>query len=51
MSICKASVGRADLDAYEGDAYLGVDCGSTTTKLVLMAEDGRILYDLSLIHI
>ena len=41
----KASVGRADLDAYEGDAYLGVDCGSTTTKLVLMAEDGRILYD------
>ena len=30
----KASVGRADLDTYEGAAYLGVDCGSTTTKLV-----------------
>lgn len=41
----KASVGRADLKSYEGDAYLGVDCGSTTTKLTLMAEDGRILYD------
>ncbi|CUP93339.1 acyl-CoA dehydratase activase [Anaerotruncus colihominis] len=41
----KASVGRADLDTYEGTAYLGVDCGSTTTKLVLIAEDGRILYD------
>lgn len=29
---------------YEGDAYLGIDCGSTTTKLVLMSEDNQILY-------
>ncbi|MBE6547614.1 MAG: 2-hydroxyglutaryl-CoA dehydratase [Ruminococcaceae bacterium] len=25
-------------------AYLGIDCGSTTTKLVLMGENGEILY-------
>lgn len=41
----KASVQRYDIMDYSGPAYLGVDCGSTTTKLVLMAEDGRILYD------
>lgn len=29
---------------YEGDAYLGIDCGSTTTKLVLISEDDQILY-------
>jgi len=27
-----------------GDAYLGIDCGSTTTKLVLMTDDARVLY-------
>ncbi|MBQ8927293.1 MAG: 2-hydroxyacyl-CoA dehydratase [Oscillospiraceae bacterium] len=34
----------ADLRTYEGDAYLGIDSGSTTTKLVLVTEDGRLLY-------
>ncbi len=34
----------ADLHTYEGDAYLGIDSGSTTTKLVLITEDGRLLY-------
>ena len=29
---------------YSGDAFLGIDCGSTTTKLVLMGRDGEILY-------
>lgn len=33
-----------DADAYEGDAYLGVDAGSTTTKLVLISPDGGLLY-------
>ena len=33
-----------DLRAYEGDAYLGVDCGSTTTKLCLIDREGRLLY-------
>ena len=39
-----ATVPERDPAAYEGDAYLGIDCGSTTTKLVLMAADKAILY-------
>jgi len=31
-------------DLYTGGAYLGVDAGSTTTKLVLITPDGAILY-------
>lgn len=34
----------ADMDTYTGDAYLGIDAGSTTTKLVLITDDGRLLY-------
>lgn len=41
----QASVKRYQIKDYDGVAYLGIDCGSTTTKLVLIAEDGRILYD------
>ncbi len=29
---------------YEGDAYLGIDSGSTTTKLLLITSDCKILY-------
>ena len=32
------------LEDYRGKAYLGIDCGSTTTKLVLISEDNKILY-------
>ncbi len=32
------------LDDYEGDCYLGIDAGSTTTKTALIAEDGSLLY-------
>ena len=39
-----ARVEKADLASYAGKAYLGIDCGSTTTKLVLIDPDGRILY-------
>ncbi|WP_439444301.1 acyl-CoA dehydratase activase-related protein [Listeria aquatica] len=35
---------RADLADYEGDAYLGIDAGSTTTKLILMGQKNEILY-------
>lgn len=35
---------RGDLATYEGDVYLGIDAGSTTTKLVLMGADNEILY-------
>lgn len=34
----------ADIAEYAGKAWLGVDCGSTTTKLVLISEDKSILY-------
>lgn len=33
-----------DIRSYVGDAYLGIDAGSTTTKLVLITPDGRLLY-------
>ncbi len=40
----KATVPRKDITLYSGKAYLGLDCGSTTTKLVLLSEDNSILY-------
>ncbi len=33
-----------DIATYRGDAYLGIDSGSTTTKLILITPDCRILY-------
>ncbi|MCD8036256.1 MAG: 2-hydroxyacyl-CoA dehydratase, partial [Clostridiales bacterium] len=40
----KASVPKKDLATYRGNAYLGIDAGSTTTKTALVAEDGSLLY-------
>ena len=40
----RATPHNVDPDAYAGDAYLGIDAGSTTTKLVLIAPNGGILY-------
>ncbi len=40
----KATVEELDINLYSGKAYLGIDCGSTTTKLVLISEDEKILY-------
>ncbi len=37
-------VARRDLATYTGKAYLGVDAGSTTTKLVLLSEENELLY-------
>lgn len=37
-------VERFPLERYEGPCFLGIDCGSTTTKLVLIDPDGRILH-------
>lgn len=34
----------ADISAYSGDCYLGIDSGSTTTKLILITPDCKILY-------
>ena len=40
----KASVKTVFPADYTGNAYVGIDCGSTTTKLVLMGENGELLY-------
>ena len=40
----KAHVKRADLANYHGKCFLGIDAGSTTTKLALVSEDGSLLY-------
>lgn len=42
----KNTVSRKDLSNYEGDCYLGIDAGSTTTKLVLIDKEGNLLYSL-----
>ena len=33
-----------DIATYEGNAYLGIDEGSTTTKVILLSEDSSVLY-------
>ena len=37
-------VKRGDLATYKGNCYLGIDAGSTTTKVALAGEDGELLY-------
>lgn len=39
-------VSKAELKDYKGDAFIGIDAGSTTTKLVLISRDGDLLYSL-----
>ena len=36
------NVKTADLSTYEGNCYLGIDAGSTTTKIALVGEDGSL---------
>ncbi|MBQ4347475.1 MAG: 2-hydroxyacyl-CoA dehydratase, partial [Firmicutes bacterium] len=38
------SVDRFELARYKGDAFLGVDAGSTTTKLALISDKGELLH-------
>ena len=40
----KATVANRDIASYRGKAWLGIDCGSTTTKVVLISEEKEILY-------
>ena len=40
----KHQVPVADLATYRGNAFLGIDAGSTTTKAALVGEDGTLLY-------
>ena len=39
-----AKVVKKDLASYKGNCYLGIDAGSTTTKIALVGEDGSLLY-------
>ncbi len=41
----KASTKKGDIKSYEGKAYVGIDCGSTTTKLCVIGEDNSLLYE------
>ena len=38
-------VRRGDLASYKGNCFLGIDAGSTTTKIALVGEDGSLLYN------
>ena len=40
----KAVVAKADISTYSGNCFLGIDAGSTTTKLVLIGEKGELLW-------
>lgn len=42
----KAKVPRKNLDSFEGDCFIGIDAGSTTTKLVLTDNEDNLLYSL-----
>jgi predicted CoA-substrate-specific enzyme activase len=38
------TIKKAKLSEYEGNCFLGIDAGSTTTKVALVGEDGSLLY-------
>ncbi len=40
----KAVVTKVDLSEYEGDCFLGIDAGSTTTKMALIGSNGELLH-------
>ena len=40
----KATVKKGDLSTYKGNCFLGIDAGSTTTKLALIGEGGELLF-------
>ncbi len=40
----RATVTKGDLASYSGRCFLGIDAGSTTTKVALVGEDGKLLY-------
>ncbi len=40
----RAVVPKGDIQSYSGNCYLGIDAGSTTTKIVLIGDNGQVLY-------
>lgn len=41
----RAKVISKDINLYNGEAYIGIDAGSTTTKVVLIDKEDNILYE------
>ena len=39
-----AVVEKADLHTYEGNCFLGIDAGSTTTKMAVIGDHGQLLF-------
>ena len=42
----KDCVKKGTLDNFSGDCFIGIDAGSTTTKLVVIDNEGTLLYSL-----
>ena len=42
----KATVKKRELKDFEGDCFIGIDAGSTTTKLAVIDIDGNLLFSL-----
>ena len=42
----KDKVKKGDLNNFKGDVFVGIDAGSTTTKLVVIDREGTLLYSL-----
>ena len=40
----RATVRKGSLKDYHGECFLGIDAGSTTTKLAIVGKDGTLLY-------
>ena len=39
----RTAVSRKELSSYRGSLFLGIDCGSTTTKAVLIGDENEVL--------
>ncbi len=42
----KAKVKRKSLENFSGDCFIGIDAGSTTTKLVIIDNEGNLLHSM-----
>ena len=40
----RAILKKGDIRTYSGNCFLGIDAGSTTTKLALIGDDGELLF-------
>lgn len=38
------AIRKGELSSYKGNCFLGIDAGSTTTKVAVIGEDGTLLY-------